>query len=58
MMKKRIAILFCFFPCSLFPQYIIDTNTLTNVSRLFDLSFNNAEKNLMLDGLKDNIMRR
>src|SRR4051794_1412163 len=56
MMKKHLAILFFFFPWSLVAQDNIDTNTVTAAARLFDLSFDTAEKDSMLDGLKDNMV--
>jgi Asp-tRNA(Asn)/Glu-tRNA(Gln) amidotransferase A subunit family amidase len=33
----------------------IDTNTVTNAAQLIDLNFTHAEKDSMLDGLKDNL---
>lgn len=55
MRNKLAAILLSVLPASIFAQSNIDTNTITAATQLFDLSFSNAEKDSMVDGLKDNV---
>ncbi len=54
MRNKLTFFFFSLLPASVFAQSIIDTNTITAATQLFDLSFTNAEKDSMIDGLKDN----
>jgi len=54
MRNKLAVILFSILPFGLSAQSTIDTNTITAATQLFDLNFTNAEKDSMLDGLKDN----
>lgn len=56
MRNKLTVILLSLLPACIFAQSIIDTNTVTAATHLFDLSFTNAEKDSMVDGLKDNVV--
>jgi len=54
MRNKLTFFFFSLVPVAVFAQSNIDTNTITAATQLFDLSFTNAEKDSMVDGLKDN----
>ncbi len=54
MRNKFTILLLSVLPAGLLAQSNIDTNTIAAASRLFDLSFTSAEKDSMVDGLKDN----
>ena len=56
MRNKLTVILLILLPACIFAQSTIDTNTVTAATHLFDLSFTNAEKDSMVDGLKDNVV--
>ena len=56
MRNKLTVILLSLLPACIFAQSTIDTNTVTAATHLFDLSFTNAEKDSMVDGLKDNVV--
>ncbi len=56
MRNKLTVILLTFLPAGIFAQSNIDNNTITAATQLFDLTFNNAEKDSMIDGLKDNVV--
>ena len=55
MRNKLTFFFFSLVPVAVFAQSNIDTNTITAATQLFDLSFTNAEKDSMIDGLKDNV---
>lgn len=55
MRNKLTVILLTLLPACVFAQSNIDTNTITAATQLFDLNFTNAEKDSMVDGLKDNV---
>jgi len=57
-MRQLFVIVFlsslCFHTKHLFSQATIDTNTVTAAARVIDMHFTQAEKDSMLDGLRDN----
>ena len=54
MRNKLTVFILCFLPTQIFCQQIIDTGTIAAAAKLLDLEFTAAEKDSMLDGVRDN----
>ena len=54
MRNKLMAFILCFLPIQIFCQQIIDTGTVAAAAKLLDLEFTAAEKDSMIDGVRDN----